>query len=931
MDGRVLGTVSVKGEGGKQALGTRKPAALFALLVTSPGCRCSREEIADALYPGETGVDGRVDRVVTDLRKVLGGEVLPHAGKSGFVTLNAPAGSTDYLRFRESWQRASELPPPEQFALIRAALEEWSEDGEPLRGLLGKGFELRRERMLEDRVAAVCALLEAAWKARYSGLLEEESEKWYARLPQRMRIFQYYLIAHGRRMSGEELERLVGQWVVDTGTTPDPQLQTVIDRLRGAAPQSTATVLPPIPRQLIADVPDPIGQDDLLRSLVEYISEERRAGRMPLIFLTGMAGVGKSTLAYHLAKLVVDQFPGGAFVRELNGFSDNDLGPADPEPILDGLLAELAPYSDAVGLEAKSGAFRTASAHRSLLLVLDDAFSTKQVLPLLPGSGNCAVIITSRRELGGLCSGRKVRRREVELLTDHAALEVLQKEVSQKDRETYAIAFGELVELCGNLPLALTVVERRLRYEPRNSIPDLVRDMKMERRRLEELDRPDHELSMLVALTCSARVLSKEARLLLWQLGIHPGPSITWHAVKDLGVAGGGMRAERVLGELVAANLVMFRSDRYQLHDLVRAFARHHVSPTTAEVGSTVEAEATEELTAGQAAIRKATVRQVLEHQLQNAWAWDRMLDDQRLLHIGEPVGVHVIEPADLDQALEYLDNEYPTLRQGVELAFNERLDRYMWMLPMALVPYQWRRRHLTDASTDLNRAADIAETVASPVECAMVRRMQAGTQWRLGNYHLAAAQLKRAVRLSEQDESPSGRLSLARSLYALGITLRKGESRESAEDKLRQALELSRELLDLVGEAAALNAIGALLNDRGDHAEAHRLCEEALRVVERTTDHRCRADVLFTLAKVQIARDERAHGVELLHRACDLFRAQEYWPDEDKTRRHLADVLISSGDTSAAVLELERVQMLREQMKGTDVQEIRELLEGLR
>lgn len=914
MDGRVLGPVSIEVEAGSGRLGGTKAAALFALLVTSPERRCSREEIAKVLWEGEKGVGHRVDWVVRQLRKYLGKEAVPHGGKSGFCTLRVPARSVDYLRCLEGRKRAAQLALPERFEQLRAVVEEWGHD-EPLRGLLESGFEERRERMRRERIAAVCDLLHTAWEFRQEKVLHEESEKWHARSPGCARIFQYYLLARRWDMPDEEREIIVGQWTERHGK-PDADLQNVIDDLQGKAPRSGGTVLLPVPDQLPPDGRRLVGQENLVRALVDVVGAEHDAGRTALILLSGMAGVGKSTVALHLARRLRERFPDGVLYAELNGFTGDDAEPAEPEQILDGFLAALPPYSPATGLQGKRGALRSALAHRSILIVLDDAFNAKQVLPLLPGVGTCAVIITSRDELGGLCSQTKVHSRKVELLTDEEALEVLWENVAEKDRSNYAQAFTELVRLCGNLPLALTVVAQRLKGRAVNTIPALVREMKKEWARLDALHLPEHEMSVRVALDCSVRALSEGARLLLWQLAVHPGPSAAWHAVMDIGAAGEGTRADRFLGELVAANLVELHRDRYRLHDLVRAFARHHVHLAPPEEKAVIEGE---------------TVRRVLEHQLQNVWACDRILDRQRALPIGDPDGITVTEPADPEQAMELLDEEYQTVQRGIELAFSQRVERYMWLLPMALVTYQWRRRRLTDARRDLLRAVEVAETEASRIECAMVHRMLAGTWWRLEEYERAAGHLRRAVLLSRGDDSESGRLSLARSLYTLGITLRKQGRGTEAEEHLRQALALYRGVHDPVGEAAALNAIGALHHDRGEHDEALHRCTEALGVVESTAERSGRADVLFTLAKVRLARSEREEAIPLYRQACDTYRQQESWSDEDKARRLFADVLVSAGRTQEAVEELERVLVLRERMEGTDVREVRELLEGLR
>ncbi|MDT0450176.1 AfsR/SARP family transcriptional regulator [Streptomyces hesseae] len=915
MEGHVLGPVRAEGNsGGRVSVGS-KPAALFALLVTSPGYRCTRKEIAEVLWEEDENAGDRVDRAVSDLRKQLGREVVPHGGRSGYCTLRVPEGSVDLLRFRGRVAKAKELSHPERFEQLGAALEEWDGD-EPLHGLTASGFHLRREELRAELMAAVYARLDAAWKSREEKWLREETEKWFERAPELPRIFQFYLRAHGD-LPERRRERLIEEWTKRNGK-PDADLQSVIDEVRGVAHRPGVTLLPPVPDQLPGSRRRPVGQDNLIRSLVEAVCEEQDVGNLAVVLISGMAGVGKSTVAHHVARRLRERFPDGVLYAGLNGFADGDVQPAEPDEVLDRFLAALPPYSTVTGPESKSGALRSALAHRSVLIVLDDALNAQQVLPLLPGDGTCAVIVTSRNDLLRLQSERKVLFRKMEPLQEADALEVLQEKVSAEDRSKYAQAFSELVRLCGRLPLALTVVARLLEGggRPLRTLPTLVREMKEERAKLDTLHLPEHELSVRAALNCSVRVLGAEARLLLWQLAVHPGPSASWEAVMDLGrAAGEGGRTDRALVELVAANLVESRGDRYGLHDLVRVFARQHVQPGPDEETADIE---------------RATVRQVLEHQLHNVRACDRVLDHERTLPIGEPDGVTVTDPAEPGQAMAFLDEEYSAVQRGIRLAAGQGIERYQWLLPMALVTYQWRRRLLKDVERNLRYAIDAAES-AAPADCAMVHRMLAGTQWRLGKYDVAVGHLRRAVRLSEEDHSEAGRLSLARSLHRLGLTLRKQGDRTGAEGALSQALELCREVSDPVGEAAALNALGALHHDDGEHEQALRRCADALGVVERTTERSGLADVLFTLAKVHLARSERDEAISLYRRACGIYREQENWPNEDKARLLFADVLVSAGMTDEAVRELERVIVLRELMGGQGVREVRELLEGLR
>lgn len=916
MQGYVLGPVRVEVPDHDGFMGTTKPAALFGWLVTSPGGQCLKSEIAQALYPGVAKAKGRIEKTLSVLRDALGEEIVPR-GRSSICAIRFPRENLDLFRFLDGVRKAEHLRGMERIEQLGLALAEWS-GRQPLCEMPGRAFQLRREEMRAKWLAAIVAQLDEAWRSREEKWLREESEKWRQQLPDEPRIFHYYLLAHGRTLPRGRLDRLIRQWIRCNGA-PDIELQGVIGQVRGEVPQPRGTMFHHVPDQLPAPGRRPIGRGDLIRVLDEAVRERQEAGSGTLVVLSGAAGVGKSLVAHHLAHHMRPRFPDGALYAALNGFAEGDAGPVDPEHVLDAFLAQLPPYSRAVGVEGKSAALRSALAYRSVLIVLDDAFDTQQILPLLPGVGTSTVVVTSRNTLGGLRSRKDVVFRKVEPLPQGAAVELLQEGFAAGDRGKYAHALSDLVRLCDGLPLALAVVARRLEIQRSvSAVHDLVRELTEERRRTDALHLSTGELSVRSALNCSVRVLSDDARRLFRQLALHPGPTIGWDAVMDLGLAGEGMRADRALEELEAANLVELRAERYFLHDLVRAFARHHVRPPVPGDSQEFEQE---------------TVRQVLEHQLQNVRACDRLLGPRRSLPIREPDGVRVVEPADPEHAVEWLDDEYDTVLRCIQLAIGQGQYAlaYVWLLPMALVTYQWHRHRLSDAAGALERAAEVAEAVASPLDCAMVYRMRAGTEWHRGRYRLGVAYLRRAVLLSQQENGEAARRSLALSIQALAVTLRKCGEEVAAEDHFHRALSLYRELADAVGEAEVLNGIGALHNDRGEHRDALRWCTEALDVIDRTTEQNARADVLFTLAKIHLARSERDEALPLFRGAAEIFRERGYQPLEDKVRWHYADVLLAVGHRQEAVSELERVLELRERMGGEGVAEVRERLEMLR
>ncbi|WP_284433865.1 BTAD domain-containing putative transcriptional regulator, partial [Streptomyces sp. TUS-ST3] len=167
-----------------------------------------------------------------------------------------------------------------------------------------------------------------------------------------------------------------------------------------SAPGHQAPLALPRPAQL----PPPPGhftgrvttREDLRRALTPN-------GGPAVGVVSGMAGVGKSALALHVAHGLRERFPDGQLYVNLQGASPG-MTPLTPAQALAALLRDLGaePRSIPEHPDAAAALLRSLLAPTRTLMVLDDAASAAQVRPLLPAGGGCAVIVTSRSPLTAL-------------------------------------------------------------------------------------------------------------------------------------------------------------------------------------------------------------------------------------------------------------------------------------------------------------------------------------------------------------------------------------------------------------------------------------------------------------------------------------------------------------------------------------------------
>ncbi|MFR9773010.1 ATP-binding protein [Nocardia sp. SC052] len=432
----------------------------------------------------------------------------------------------------------------------------------------------------------------------------------------------------------------------------------------------------PVPAQLPADVRgfvNRLGDIEQLDGLLENGSE--RIGSARVCVLTGTAGVGKTSLAVHWGHRVRGRFPDGQLYVNLRGY--------DPgEPITAGQALErfltasgVAPAALPPDLETRSALFRSLLAQRRVLIVLDNAATVTQVRPLLPGAGRCLVLVTSRSRLSGLVARDGAHRLTLDLFDESAAVALLYETVDGYRSGDTEQDIAELAQLCARLPLALRIAAERAAVRPHMPMGDLIGNLRDESHLWSALSAEDDDEADAVrtVFAWSYRALPAEVARMFRLLGLHPSPEFSVHAAAAI-AAVPVAEASRLLDVLVGAHLLdQIGHDRYQCHDLLRAYAVDQVGH--------------EDTTEG----RDAAIERVL------AWYVHTIANCLTNLPIRlvEPIqDIHPDAPPDSVQPLVFTDSgvasawfdaERANFVACVRLAVKSGKNRTAWQIPILL------------------------------------------------------------------------------------------------------------------------------------------------------------------------------------------------------------------------------------------------------
>ena len=649
-----------------------------------------------------------------------------------------------------------------------------------------------------------------------------------------------------------EKETSTVAWIAlpDDPYAPDPAAIIV------PSPEPTARSVPPAMFSMRGEIPDFVGRQDELRTLLDTVTAaaDGPVRGIAVHIVDGMAGVGKTAFSVYAAHHLADRFPDGRIFLELRGHSPTQA-PREPADALASLLAATGVDRSVLpqDIDDRARLWRDRIAGKKVLLVLDDAASHDQLRPLLPGTPDCFVLITSRHRLPALDGVHALTLEVLSsdqatrlLLTLAACVPTSADADSARAAETAAVA--RVVALCGHLPLAIALAASRMRSHPTWSMAYLADLLVQDPDRLAHLAAGDR--SIRAAFTVSYQHLTAERQWIFTLLGVHPGLSIDAYALAALADCSLA-QAHHHLEALHADHLVQETSPgRHQLHDLLRVYAR--------SLAATTDRADTDR-----------ALRRVLHYYLYTVASTGAHIARRApsTLSIAFHAPAHHPDLDTPQRARAWLDTELATLMTCLD---------HVPAHPDLVIALAATLHDYLRVSGAYEQAHGIHHIALAAAERTHDQLGQATTLTSLGEVHYlqgdyapARQVLDRAHRLYVDLGDRRGQATV---LLNLGNAYRQWGDWDRARQVFGQALQLFTDLGDRLGQATTQLDFGLACRLWGDWDRAQQLFEQAHQMYLDLGNRRGQGNVLNFLGQMCYLRGDYQRAKQLLDQARQLY-----------------------------------------------------------
>lgn len=909
---RLSGSVEIRAASRRSDLGSTKTRATLACLAWDAGRTVSVDALIHRIWdehpPGKPreALHVHISRIRSSLR-IAGGDAPAIVSRTNSYSLEIDPDRVDLRRYTSCVERARALGErgDEEAALRQLDRADGLWHGEPLAGITGSWAEHLRASVEETGLAAAMTRAEILLRGgRFTDAVPvllplAEAHPVDEALAERLAVALYgsNRTAEATRLLQRTRQRVVrdigldagrGLHRVHQGILAGTPAEALFPRAgAGARAGAGEETSPRPPRRVTDNLPRDVpwvGRRDELRRLTAALCEGQGSSAVVTVeAIHGMGGSGKSSLAVHLAHRLRDRFPDGRIFLHLGGYAADRTPPTATRALTELLrLVGMASKELPRELDELVALWRSVTHDRRMVVILDDATSSDQIRPLLPGSSPTAVIVTSRRRLPGLPGVRPV---SLDVLPAEDAAALFAQRLG-RERATDPADVAEIVRICGYLPLAVEIAASRLLARPSWATSDLLRQLSGTGGHLAQLRDVDRTLTHVFAVSYDA--LNIEQQLVFRRIGLHVGVEFRPPAIAAL-TGFSWETAERVLEELLAHYLVTEPVPlRFAMHDLLRDYARSLI-----EVGDIDSDDDVRQ--AGQS---------LVDHYIRTADRADRLAYPFRSrtdLDVGDSATRPCPEIVDPQSAEQWLIAESANLLDTLDWLEKHGTERQLALSVHVLAGFLDMEGHLVEAEPLLRRAAahwDAAgdsvararalldlcavythgsrydEAIAAGREARDIARSLGDRElegecvhqisislWQTGQYTLARSLQKESLDSLLQT---SNLLRIARCRNLLGITHLHLAENDEALACFTSALADFTAIESERGKYSALNNLAEVSKKTGHPEDAEKAYRQAMVVADRMGNPRDKATIRMNIASVmdELGRTDEALAV---------------------------------------------------------------------
>jgi DNA-binding SARP family transcriptional activator len=796
-----------------------------------------------------------IARLRASLRQAVGdGVELVGRARGGYM-LEVDPDVVDLHQFRRLRRQADSLAASGDYAhaagLLREADGLWR--GQPLAGIDGDWVARMRDALEEERRAAILERVGYELELGRHADLVGELGHLLARYPLDETLVAHQMTALyglGRPADALGLYRETrNRLVEEQGAEPGPALAELHQRILGRDPDLTARPSAerpepaPVPDTLPPEAADFVGRDDELALLTSG------HGSVPAIaVIEGMPGVGKTALAVRAARQVRAQYPDGTLYLNLHSH-DPGSAPLTPAEALQRLLQMMSVPATAIPdtIGERSALWRAHLSRRRVAVILDDAAGHDQIRPLLPVTGRCLFLITTRRKLPDFGGTRSLT---LDVLPDAAAVSLFRR-IAGEGRAADADQVATAVGLCGRLPLAIQLTAGRVAHDTAPGLDGLIEELSQSPALLGAGGTASPEVTAAFDLSYGA--LEPDHQRFFRRLGVSPCDCLSLPAAAALGGCTLAEAEKAVVTLLDCHLLARARDGQFRFHDLIRGYAA---------------ARATRD---DPPAEQRQAVSRLLDYYLYTADQADRVLHPfrrrARVQASQPPAGCPALGTQ--EDAAAWLESEWRNILQAARHAGRREWKKKCADLSHMLAEFLEIKAYWDEAIAAHTLALQAGRDLADPGRIAQASLALSRVSQQTGRHEAAIAPAEEAAAIYRSQEDFAGE---AESLDQMGQSYQRTARCREALAYFTEARILYRAAGDSRGVAAATSHCGIACWHLGRYPESSAHLRDALSLYRDTGDRRGEAKVLNNLGRVHLYNGYHRDALDAYQQSLEIF-----------------------------------------------------------